>query len=103
MTGMPIKIYENLDEKQCNAVGDEGEVNTHCQVAYPLEVINEEGRRNVNFECLRGDERRSYSRVLMRECLVFRVCNRADAIHFCVESFGVLLVWAVAVKNAWCR
>ena len=37
-------------------------------MAYPLEVINEEGRRNVNFECLRGDERRSYSRVLSREC-----------------------------------
>ena len=55
MTGMPIKIYENLDEKQCNAVGDEGEVNTHSQVAYPLEVINEEGSMNVNFECLRGD------------------------------------------------
>ena len=55
MTGMPIKIYENLDEKQCNAVRDEGEVNTHSQVAYPLEVINEEESRNVNFECLRGD------------------------------------------------
>ena len=55
MTGMPIKIYENLDEKQCNAVGDEGEVNTQSQVAYPLEVMNEEGRRNVNFECLKGD------------------------------------------------
>ena len=68
MTGMPIKIYENLDEKQCNAVGDEGEVNTQCQEAYPHGVINEEGRRNNNFECLRGDERRSYSRVLLREC-----------------------------------
>ena len=65
---MPIKIYENLDEKQCNAVGDEGEVNTQCQVAYPLEVINEEGRRNVNFECLRCDERRSYSRALLHYC-----------------------------------
>ena len=43
MIGMPIKIYyENLDEKQCNAVGDEGEVNTQSQVAYPLKVINEE-------------------------------------------------------------
>ena len=55
MTGMPIKIFEDLDEKQCNAVRDEGEVNTHSQVAYPLEVINEEGSMNVNFECLRGD------------------------------------------------
>ena len=47
--------HKDLDEKQCNAVRDEGEVNTHSQVAYPLEVINEEGSRNVNFECLRGD------------------------------------------------
>jgi hypothetical protein len=52
MTGMPIKVFE---EKQCNAVRDKGEVNTHSQVAYPLEVINEGGSRNVNFECLRGD------------------------------------------------
>ena len=55
MTGMPIKIFEDLDEKQCNAVRDEGEVNTHSQVAYPLEVINEEKSKNVNFECWRGD------------------------------------------------
>ena len=52
---MPIKIFEDLDEKQRNALRDEGEVNTHSQVAYPLEVINEEGSMNVNFECLRGD------------------------------------------------
>ena len=37
---MPIKVYEDPAEKQCNAVGDEGEVNTQSQVAYPLEVIN---------------------------------------------------------------
>ena len=37
---MPIKIFEDLDEKQCNAVRDEREVNTPSQVAYPLEVIN---------------------------------------------------------------
>ena len=53
MTGMPIKVYKDLAEKQCKVIRDEGEVNS--QVAYPLEVINEEGRRNVNFECLKGD------------------------------------------------
>ena len=55
MTGMPIKVYKDLAKKQCNVIRDEGEVNTHSQVAYPLEVINEEGSRNVNFEFLRGD------------------------------------------------
>ena len=50
MTGIPIKVFGDLAEKQCNVIRDEGEVNTHSQVAYPLEVINEEGRRNVNFE-----------------------------------------------------
>ena len=53
MTGMPIKVYKDLAEKQCKVIRDEGEVNS--QVAYPLEVMNEEGRRNVNFECLKGD------------------------------------------------
>ena len=48
-------VYKDLAEKQCNVIRDEGKVDAHSQVAYPLEVINEEGSKNVNFECLRGD------------------------------------------------
>ena len=57
MTGMPVikVVFEDLAGKQCNVIRDEGEVDTHSQVAYPLEVINEEGSKNFSFECLRGD------------------------------------------------
>ena len=37
-------------------------------MVYQVEVVDKEGVKNVNSECLRGDERRSYSRVLSREC-----------------------------------
>ena len=39
-----------------------------CQlkVEYPVEVVDKEGKKNVNFECLRGDEHKSYSNAI--EC-----------------------------------
>ena len=32
-----------------------------CQVVYQVEVVDKEEKKNVNFECLRGDEHKSYN------------------------------------------